>query len=253
MQQKEYLTALPDASFFQECAFICVDLQQNGDAVETEPHYITEAQMPDLWKQMGFGFEDVNDAIRYAVTCCMPNAARVTAACRRLGMPMIFIHWGSRYPDLMDIDPESRGELYFGPGSERNAYTPESHVRPAAALNVQPGEYVLAKTAQDAFIGTPLHFMLRNLGVKNLVLIGGHTGACLGKTSKSAKSLGYRTLCVDDATNNAFESNRIAKILECDYDYIVETVALESLTPQKEPVNAPPKTRRSLGAPRRSH
>jgi nicotinamidase-related amidase len=229
MQHKEHLTALPDASFFQECAFICVDLQQNGDVAETEPHYITEAQMPDLWKQMGFGFEDVNDAIRHAVTICLPNAARVTAACRRLGMPMIFIHWGSRYPDLIDIDPESRGELYFGPGSERNAYTPESHVRPAAALNVQPGEYVLAKTAQDAFIGTPLRFMLRNLGVKNLILIGGHTGACLGKTSKSARSLGYRTLCVDDATNNAFESNRIAKILECGYDYIVETMALESL------------------------
>jgi nicotinamidase-related amidase len=229
MQHKEYLTALPDASFFQACAFICVDLQQNGEAAETEPVYITEAQMPELWKQMGFGFEDVNDAIRYAVTTCLPNAARVTAACRRLGMPMIFIHWGSRYPDLLDIDPESRGELYFGPGSERNAYTPQSHVRPAAALHVQPGDYVLAKTAQDAFIGTPLHFMLRNLGVKNLILIGGHTGACLGKTSKSAKRLGYRTLCVDDATNNAFESNRIAKILECGYDYIVETMALESL------------------------
>jgi nicotinamidase-related amidase len=229
MPNKEYLTDLPDVSFFQECAFICVDLQQNGDVAETEPHTLTEAQMPELWKQMGFGLEDVNNAIRYAVTECMPNAARVTAACRRLGMPMIFIHWGSRYPDLVDIDPEVRGQLYYGPGSERNAYTPESHVRPAGALNVQPGEYVIAKTAQDSFIGTPLHFMLRNLGVKNLVLIGGHTGACLGKTSKSARSLGYRTLCVADATNNAFESNRIAKILECGYDYILETAALESL------------------------
>jgi nicotinamidase-related amidase len=196
---------------------------------ETEPHTITDAQMPDLWKQMGFGFDDVNDAIRYAVTECLPNASRVTSACRRLGIPMIFIHWGSRYPDLMDIDPEVRGELYYGPGSERNAYTPESHVRPAAALNVQPGEYVLVKTAQDAFTGTPLHFILRNLGVQNLILIGGHTGACLGKTSKTAKSLGYTTLCVEDATNNAFESNRIAKILECSYDYILETTALESL------------------------
>ncbi len=229
MPNKEYLTAPPDVSFFHKCAFICVDLQQNGDVAETEPNYLTEAQMPDLWKQMGFAVDDVNDAIRYAVTNCMPNAVRVTAACRRLGMPMIFIHWGSRYPDLADIDPEVRGELYYGPGSERNAYTPESHVRPADALNVQSGEYVMAKTAQDSFLGTPLDFMLRNLGVKNLILIGGHTGACLGKTSKSAKSLGYRTLCVEDATNNAFESNRIAKILECDYDYILETAALESL------------------------
>ena len=229
MPNKEYLTALPDASFFHQCALICVDLQQNGNMADTEPHYITEAQMPDHWKKMGFGFGDVNDAIRYAVTVCMPNATRVTAACRKLGLSMIFIHWGSHYQDLVDIDPEVRGELYYGPGSNRNAYTPESHVRPADALNVQPGEYVMAKTAQDSFIGTPLHFMLRNLGVKNLILIGGHTGACLGKTSKSAKNLGYKTLCVVDATNNAFESNRIAKILECGYDYILETTALESL------------------------
>ena len=229
MPNKEYLTALPEAAFFEDCAFVCVDLQQNGDAAETEPKTITEAQMPELWKGMGFGVEDVNEAIRYAVTVCLPNAGRVTAACRRLGMPMIFIHWGSRYPDLVDIDPEVRGELYYGAGDERNAYTPESDVRPADALKVQPGEYVLAKTAQDAFLATPLDFMLRNLGVKNLILTGGHTGACLGKTSKSAKGLGYRTLCVEDATNNAFESNRIAKMLECGYDYIVETAALEGL------------------------
>ena len=139
MPNKEYLTAPPDVSFFHKCAFICVDLQQNGDVAETEPNYLTEAQMPDLWKQMGFAVDDVNDAIRYAVTNCMPNAVRVTAACRRFGMPMIFIHWGSRYPDLADIDPEVRGELYYGPGSERNAYTPESHVRRSRRLKCSVG------------------------------------------------------------------------------------------------------------------
>jgi hypothetical protein len=36
-------------------------------------------------------------------------------------------------------------------------------------------------------------------------------------------------LCVADATNNAFESIRIAKILECVDDYLVETAALEAL------------------------
>ena len=226
----KYLTELPDASFFTKCAFVCVDLQEKEGEASVQPMHITEYEMPSLWKQAGFTAEDVNAANDFAFYVCNPNAARVAEACRTLEIPMIYIHWGARYEDMMDMDPEVRDLLIGEDPAEierfknlRSGRSPRSVERPASFLGVREQDYVLAKTAQDGFKSTPLEFMLRNLCVENLVLIGGHTGACLGKTAKSAKLLGFRTLCVEDATNNAFESNRIEELLKCDFDYIIQT------------------------------
>ncbi|MGI6746306.1 MAG: hypothetical protein ACOX45_09295 [Acutalibacteraceae bacterium] len=49
------------------------------------------------------------------------------------------------------------------------------------------------------------------------------------RTAKSAKRLGYTTLCVEDATNNARESTRQQDILETGYDYVLTTEAFLSL------------------------
>ena len=118
--------------------------------------------------------------------------------------------------------------------------------KPKEGFNVRPGEYVVAKTGQDAFTSSNINFVLQNLGVKNIVFVGGHTGACLGKTSKSAKKHGYRTLCIKDATFDARESTRIPNLKACDYDYILtrseflELVGLaQKLMPSKAPVPPP--------------
>jgi len=70
-------------------------------------------------------------------------------------------------------------------------------------------------------LSSNLHFVLANLEAHNLILIGGHTEACLGKTAASAKRLGFATLIVEDATNNARESTRKKGIVETQCDYIV--------------------------------
>jgi nicotinamidase-related amidase len=71
--------------------------------------------------------------------------------------------------------------------------------------------------------------VLQNLGVRNIVFVGGHAGACLGKTAASAKRLGYRMLCVADATNDAAESRRMPNLRATGYDYIVTTDELIAL------------------------
>jgi nicotinamidase-related amidase len=88
---------------------------------------------------------------------------------------------------------------------------------------VRPGEYVIPKSGQDAFASSNIDFLLRNLGVRRLVFVGGHTGACLGKTAASAKRLGYETLCVEDATSDARESTRRQYIAEAGFDYVIST------------------------------
>ncbi len=94
---------------------------------------------------------------------------------------------------------------------------------------MREGEYVLAKTAQDTFTSSNIDYVLRNLKVRNIIFVGGHTGACLGKTIRSARERGYKTLVIEDATNDAFESTRLPHIKEFGYDYRVKTKEFLSL------------------------
>ncbi|HNT89126.1 MAG TPA: isochorismatase family protein, partial [Candidatus Hydrogenedentes bacterium] len=210
-----------EPSYFEKCAFVCVDIQEGarGPALSYE-------ELPGVWKDMGFSADDVNAANAFAWDVAFPNAVKVTGASRRLGLKMIFVHWGYLFEDAMDLDPDIYKMFKRDFGEDARAWSghisrPDS--QPAKALDIQPGEYVIPKTAQDAFASSNIAFVLRNLEVENLVMIGGHTEACLGKTAASAKRLGWRTLCIHDATSNARESTRRKGIDEAGFDYVVST------------------------------
>jgi nicotinamidase-related amidase len=225
-------SAFPEDGFFEDCIFISVDVQP-GDK-----HEMTADALPEDWQALGVTIADVNAAITHTFDIAHPNAARVAESCRRLGLPMVFIHWGYLFPDGMDLDPPIR-ELFlarYGPDTSAWPHRiSREDSRPADILRVQPGEYVIAKTAQDAFSSSNLEFVLRNLGVRSIVFVGGHTGACLGLTAASAKSKGFRLLCVSDATFTAFESRRLAEIAATGYDYVLTTLEFEKLTESLAP------------------
>ncbi len=215
-----------DTSFFQDCAFVCVDIQPMGRTK------MTDEQLPKGWRRAGFSADDVNAANDYALDVAHPNARRIADACRELGLPMIFIHWGCLLPDGMDLDPEVRKSFLnqHGPNPDKWGHRiGDPGSRPAEILGVRDGEYVIPKSAQDAFASSNIEFVLANLGVRNIVFVGGHTGACLGKSAASARRLGYRTLCVKDATFDARESARIPNLRATGYDYIVTTEELLTL------------------------
>jgi nicotinamidase-related amidase len=200
---------------------VSVDIQEAGPRSR-----ITEEQVPKLWKTMGFTADDVNAATDYAFDVAYPNSRRVADACRSLGLPMIFIHWGCLFRDGMDLDPSVRQEFLgqFGPDYAKwGNHVGDPMARPAAFFGVREGDYVLPKAGQDAFTSSNLKNVLTNLGVKNIVFVGGHTGACLGNTAKSAKRLGFHMLCVEDATFDARQSSRMKWIEETGYDYLMTT------------------------------
>ncbi|MFH1743390.1 MAG: isochorismatase family cysteine hydrolase [bacterium] len=206
---------------FQNAVLISVDIQ-NGQPGPP----LTADTMDPLWASYGFTPEDVNAASDYFFGTALPNAAKIARLFRERNIPVILIHWGARFQDGMDLDPEVRSMLLekHGTNFERWGHRERdagSQVHPD--LDPQPSDYILPKTAQDAFISSNIGFMLKNIGAKNLFLMGGHAGACLGKTSKSAKEAGYTTICIEDATNDATESRRIPNINEVGYDIICRT------------------------------
>ncbi|WP_372974867.1 cysteine hydrolase family protein [Muriicola sp.] len=61
-------------------------------------------------------------------------------------------------------------------------------------------EPIVEKDTNSAFMGTPLHQMLQDSGVTDLVLVGLTTPHCVSSTARMAGNLGYKTYVVADAT-----------------------------------------------------
>jgi nicotinamidase-related amidase len=180
----------------------------------------------------GMTLEDVNAALDFKVEVMLPNAVKVANVCRDLNLSMIFIHWGYQFPDAMDLDPVVCA--HFRQDLEEDPVRWPHHIgdpdsRPARQFDVRAGEYVIAKTAMDAFPSSNLDPVLRNLGIRNIVSVGGNTGACHGMTVRSARERGYKVMVVEDATVDATESKRRHHIERYGYDYLVDTVTFLGL------------------------
>lgn len=63
-----------------------------------------------------------------------------------------------------------------------------------------PGERVIEKSANSAFIGTPLERELRDAGIDRVVITGVITNNSVEATARMSGNLGFRTIVVSDAT-----------------------------------------------------
>lgn len=108
------------------------------------------------------------------------NAAKLLATWRSSGRPLFHVRHLSRNPQ----SPLAPGQ----PGCE---IKPE--VRPL------PGEPVIGKDVNSAFIGTDLEAQLRAAGIGTLVMAGLTTPHCVSTTVRMAGNLGFRALVAADA------------------------------------------------------
>ncbi len=108
------------------------------------------------------------------------NAAKLLAAWRKSGRPLIHVQHLSRTPG----SPLAPGQ----PGCE---FKPE--VRPL------PGEAAIGKHMNSAFIGTDLEARLRGQGIDTLVIAGLTTQHCVSTTVRMAGNLGFDTFVAADA------------------------------------------------------
>lgn len=100
---------------------------------------------------------------------------------RRSGRPVIHVRHLSREPG----SPLSPGQ----PGAEIKA-----------AVAPLPGEKVVEKNVNSAFIGTDLEQHLRDSGIHEVVVTGLTTDHCVSTTARMAGNLGFETYLVADAT-----------------------------------------------------
>jgi len=108
------------------------------------------------------------------------NGRRLLAAWRASGLPLIHVRHDSVQADST-LHPTHPGNAF------REGFEP------------LPGEALVSKSVNAAFIGTDLDLRLRRLGVDTVVLFGVSTDMCVSTTARVAANLGYRVLVVADA------------------------------------------------------
>ena len=65
-------------------------------------------------------------------------------------------------------------------------------------LAPKPGEIVIRKVASSAFTGTGLEFMLRNVGVQNVILSGQYGNACVFYSLIQSREFGFDNIWLED-------------------------------------------------------
>jgi nicotinamidase-related amidase len=162
----------------------------------------------------GFGEALGNDVspLREAVS----RTRRVLDAARRAGLFIVHTREGHR-PDLSDLPPakKARGRLAVGIGDPgpmgRILVRGEYGHDIVDELKPLPGEPVVDKPGKGAFYATDLDQILKDRGIKQLVVCGVTTEVCVQTTVREANDRGYDCLVLSDCVASYFpEFQRVA-------------------------------------------
>ncbi len=168
----------------------------------------------DFLEPGGFGEMLGNDVslLRSTIAPCRA----VLAAARAVGLTVIHTREGHR-PDLTDapLTKLRRGNLTTGIGDRgplgRVLVRGEPGHDIIPELAPMEGEPVVDKPGKGAFYETDLHLLLRNRGIRTLVVGGVTTEVCVHTTVREANDRGYECLVVSDCVGSYFpEFQRVA-------------------------------------------
>ena len=161
----------------------------------------------DFVEPGGFG-EALGNDVSILRSTIAPTKAVLEMA-RKLELLVIHTREGHR-PDLADCPPtkivRGRGDKRIGDagpmgrilvrGERGHDIVPE--------LYPKPGEIVLDKPGKGAFYATDLELMLRNHGIKSLIVCGVTTEVCVNTTVREANDRGFECVVLSDCVGSYF-------------------------------------------------
>ncbi|SMB97397.1 cysteine hydrolase family protein [Deinococcus hopiensis] len=113
-------------------------------------------------------------------------------------------HAEERIAELLEAWRQSRRPIWHVQHISREPNSPlrpgQDGVRFKPLAEPRPGETVIQKHVNSAFIGTDLKEQLRAAGVTSVVITGLTTDHCVSTTTRMAGNLGFRVLLPEDAT-----------------------------------------------------
>ena len=142
------------------------------------------------------GYSVMSEEDRSAI---IENNQLLAQSMRRAGGPVLFIKVGVR-PDNLDrawpraarrAKPIAPEERYLAEGSWG--------AEVAEGVDVLDDDFTVIKKGNSGFGFTPLHRILRNLGVRHCIVSGGAVHGCVEATVREGVGLGYTFTVVPDA------------------------------------------------------
>ena len=122
----------------------------------------------------------------------LPNMQRLQAACRRARIEVMYTVIEALTRDGRDQSLDYKISGLFVPRGSWDAQVLDA-IAPAG------DEIVLGKTSSSVFISTSIDYVLRNLGVRSLIIAGCLTDQCIDSTVRDACDLGYLVTVPTDA------------------------------------------------------
>jgi ureidoacrylate peracid hydrolase len=142
--------------------------------------------------KLGYYFETLEARV-------LPNLKRLQAACRRAKIEVIYA-----VIENMTKDGRDRSLDYKISGLD----VPRGSWDAKVLDEIAPGddEMVFGKTSSNVFVSTNIDYVLRNLGVRSLMIAGLVTDQCVEGSVRDACDLGYLvTLATDACTTYSAE------------------------------------------------
>ena len=125
-------------------------------------------------------------------TVALPNMRRLQAACRAAGVEVMYTVIESLTQDGRDRSLDYKITGFHVPKGSWDA-------KVLGAIAPEGDEIVVPKTSSSVFISTNIDYVLRNLGVRQLVIAGLLTDQCVESAVRDACDLGYLVTLVSDA------------------------------------------------------
>lgn len=139
--------------------------------------------------------------------------ARLFAACRPQGVPIIHIRPGRRHP--LEIGMLGRKMRFL---EKPIARTPEADEWPPE-IAPAPGELILEKTKGSAFFDTPLRGMLTFLGVDTAIVVGLSTSSCVRATAVDAHFCNLHVVVPEDCCGDRSPTAHLHNLFDLDMKY----------------------------------
>ena len=159
----QYLDAAPGEGVFR-------DAQQSGVPLDAQEYY----------------FKRLEDLV-------LPNVRKLQDTFRQHQLEVIHTRIQSLTRNGRDRSKGHRRlELLAAPGSR------EADFLECVAPDPQHDEIVINKTASGVFSSTNLHYVLKNIGIESLFVVGVYTNECVETTVRDACDLGYLVTVIED-------------------------------------------------------